>query len=677
MLRIRLPRGIVLTLHPFSKLTAGEPRRALVFTYLFGGCFVLLGSLDVVAPLLSMCFLLCYASMNITVFVLSILEDPHWRPRWRYFHWSVGLAGFLLCCTLMFLINWYFALAAWAVALVILGLIVQAGAQTDWGSALHGLRFQIATRSLLAIDMEQYLLASWQPQMLLLYQLREETSVDTTGDGLDDTAFNADPDACVHLDGGEVARGLGGLRFIQEAGVSRTQSREGPPSPKGPGPPSPKGSDTSPKRDTSPKPRRAGSASKLGGGGMGGTSAPVGGKPLDRSGSTGSSSGSSQGAVRAKAPLLVKDGDQGGHTHELMLSVADQLRHGSGLIIAAAIIPLAPGQDYDDQEAVLKSEAEKTLMSRLMKTMGVQGFCMTVLAREVSEGRSHAIQCAGLGPLTPNTILMGWPWWWKAKPTRFVPEFMSVVQQATLRRKALLCCHNVGDFPTNDELQTGSIDVWWIKHDGGLLLLMAHLLRKHRVWKRCALRLHLITETGTDRTLLRERVLTLLQRINIDATVEEVLEVEPSSLMPYMQEEKTKGWQQRHADEQDDQQVRTSMRVHSVPANALSSTTALLDDRHHVLHTSTPGARATTHGHGHGPDSGSMTRGRGALGRSRATSKEGVERRPSKEFSATGRKSPGGYWQSPAAAPVMSPPVPGKSGDATSMPLPVVSSRGR
>ena len=104
------------------------------------------------------------------------------------------------------------------------------------------------------------------------------------------------------------------------------------------------------------------------------------------------------------------------------------------------------------------------------------------------------------------------------------------------------------------------------------------------------------TPPGTDRTLLRERVLTLLQRINIDATVEEVctpprlqlagsapplsaplrqhwahvqitaaapthtnphvhvrlqvLEVEPSSLMPYMQEEKTKGWQQRHADEQ-------------------------------------------------------------------------------------------------------------------------------
>ena len=54
---------------------------------------------------------------------------------------------------------------------------MQAGAQTDWGSALHGLRFQIATRSLLAIDMEQYLNASWQPQMLLLYQVRARLSV--------------------------------------------------------------------------------------------------------------------------------------------------------------------------------------------------------------------------------------------------------------------------------------------------------------------------------------------------------------------------------------------------------------------------------------------------------------------------------------------------------------------
>ena len=57
------------------------------------------GALDAVAPLLSMCFLMCYACMNLNCFVLDILKDPHWRPKWKYFHWFWGLAGFALCVT--------------------------------------------------------------------------------------------------------------------------------------------------------------------------------------------------------------------------------------------------------------------------------------------------------------------------------------------------------------------------------------------------------------------------------------------------------------------------------------------------------------------------------------------------------------------------------------------------
>lgn len=32
------------------------------------------------------------------------------------------------------------------------------------------------------------------------------------------------------------------------------------------------------------------------------------------------------------------------------------------------------------------------------------------------EGKLSAIQWAGLGPLAPNTLLMGWPWWWRSDP---------------------------------------------------------------------------------------------------------------------------------------------------------------------------------------------------------------------------------------------------------------------
>ena len=53
--------GCLRFMRPLAKLTAGEPKRALLVTYVIGGLLVLLGSLDLVAPLLSMCFLMCYA----------------------------------------------------------------------------------------------------------------------------------------------------------------------------------------------------------------------------------------------------------------------------------------------------------------------------------------------------------------------------------------------------------------------------------------------------------------------------------------------------------------------------------------------------------------------------------------------------------------------------------------
>lgn len=73
---LRLPPSL-----PFQ--LAGEPKRALLVSYVFGGLLVLLGDLNLVAPLLSMCFLICYACMNLNCFFLDFLKDPHWRPKWK------------------------------------------------------------------------------------------------------------------------------------------------------------------------------------------------------------------------------------------------------------------------------------------------------------------------------------------------------------------------------------------------------------------------------------------------------------------------------------------------------------------------------------------------------------------------------------------------------------------
>jgi len=75
---------------------AGEPAFALFMTTGLCLCACMIGSLDMVAPLLSICFLTAYAALNFSTFVLGLTRAPSWRPTWKYFHWSLGFAGFLV-----------------------------------------------------------------------------------------------------------------------------------------------------------------------------------------------------------------------------------------------------------------------------------------------------------------------------------------------------------------------------------------------------------------------------------------------------------------------------------------------------------------------------------------------------------------------------------------------------
>ena len=46
----------------------------------------------------------------------------------------------------------------------------------------------------------------------------------------------------------------------------------------------------------------------------------------------------------------------------------------------------------------------------------------------------------------------------------------------------------------------GTIDVWWIIHEGGLLLLLPYILSKHQVWGRqgARLRIFVITTSSSE-----------------------------------------------------------------------------------------------------------------------------------------------------------------------------------
>ena len=54
---------------------------------------------------------------------------------------------------------------------------------------------------------------------------------------------------------------------------------------------------------------------------------------------------------------------------------------------------------------------------------------------------------------------------------------------------ALLAVKGINQFPDTSEKLSGTIDIWWIVHDGGMLMLLPFLLKQHRTFKNCRLRI--------------------------------------------------------------------------------------------------------------------------------------------------------------------------------------------
>ena len=136
--------------------------------------------------------------------------------------------------------------------------------------------------------------------------------------------------------------------------------------------------------------------------------------------------------------------------------------------------------------------------------MDIEGFSEMVCASTVDDGYRFLLHSKGLGPLRPNTVMLGWP----DQPLEMTESaqstYMSLVKEVALASKTLLICKGSEDFPRNDaEPLEGYIDVYWIFDlfpANGLLLLLPFLLQKGRgsVWRNTYTRLFTVVPPGQD-----------------------------------------------------------------------------------------------------------------------------------------------------------------------------------
>lgn len=146
----------------------GEPRRAIVVTFLISQVGIFLADLNTIAPLITMSFLVTYGLLNLATFYESITKNPSYRPQFRYCHWSTSLVGAIGCGVVMLLIDWRWATVATLLVGVLHRYLSHAKLGANWGYLTSGILFERTRRNLIKLEHELYHPKNWRPMILAL-----------------------------------------------------------------------------------------------------------------------------------------------------------------------------------------------------------------------------------------------------------------------------------------------------------------------------------------------------------------------------------------------------------------------------------------------------------------------------------------------------------------------------
>uniref|UniRef100_A0A8C6LVQ6 Solute carrier family 12 member 1 n=1 Tax=Nothobranchius furzeri TaxID=105023 RepID=A0A8C6LVQ6_NOTFU len=162
--------NIYKALHFFAKGHGknNEPIRGYVLTFIISVAFILIGNLNTIAPIISNFFLASYALINFSCFHASYAKSPGWRPAYKYYNMWLSLLGALLCCVVMFVINWWAALLTYGIEILLYIYVTVKKPDVNWGSSTQAVTFVSAVSNALSLAGVEDHVKNFRPQILVL-----------------------------------------------------------------------------------------------------------------------------------------------------------------------------------------------------------------------------------------------------------------------------------------------------------------------------------------------------------------------------------------------------------------------------------------------------------------------------------------------------------------------------
>jgi amino acid transporter len=144
-----------------------DPRIATALSFGVALVAVLLGDLNLIAPVLTMFFLTSYGLLNLSAGLEGLIESPTWRPKFKI-HCAVSLLGAAGCFITMLMINAGATIIAVFTASLVYYLVKRRRLVAHWGDMRYGILSLVARFAVGRLDQHKPDERTWRPNILAL-----------------------------------------------------------------------------------------------------------------------------------------------------------------------------------------------------------------------------------------------------------------------------------------------------------------------------------------------------------------------------------------------------------------------------------------------------------------------------------------------------------------------------
>ena len=156
-----------LTIFEKGEGPAQNPRRAVLLAAAIACVTVALGNLNLIAPVVSMFFLISYGLLNYATYFEARAASPSFRPTFKHFDKRLSLAGFLACLLAMMAIDPAMGLIAVSILFALFQYLKRTADPARWADGKRAYHLQRTREHLLAASTAPEHPRDWRPQIIV------------------------------------------------------------------------------------------------------------------------------------------------------------------------------------------------------------------------------------------------------------------------------------------------------------------------------------------------------------------------------------------------------------------------------------------------------------------------------------------------------------------------------